>query len=543
MLNSKRNISKTFWAISILTLLGAIAWRLCSYYYLDDVSYMHIAPVIDQESFWFGQCPMLHSVSDVFESAVNHYLFVNGRLANMICMLSMLFPRWIVDIADGIMTFLMYVLLMRVTKRSYFHYNPIQTIVGLLYFGLAFTWYSYMQSSDFLINYVWTSVGALFLISQINHSDRLSKVQVALVAVLAVFVNWMHEAFACSLVAYTFILWAIGNKSCRKSRFIIGLGLCIGLVIAVISPGTMCRADGHVGHIKYIIYHAVRCVSELWPLWLSFIATFGLRKKVGAHRFKAYMPLILASYAGAMASLAISLICLILDRGLWPVYLYVSIPIMAYVDAVVKPKKVEPRWMKIVLALAVCAYAAWFVQLTRWQWRFSNERKDVHQLLIHSTSPIVYYDLTSDNDVPSYLLGIVFHEGYSFGGGMDKYAVDFFGRPGMIVLPTKYKGVPLRDLKIAGNTKFCGNWPYLYSYDDSCTEANVTVGRPGACVTILNRMIMALGADTVSHPLRFEQMPIKDFEGNTIYVHYREAMGRSIYGREFLRIDKLEEDM
>jgi hypothetical protein len=261
-----------------------------------------------------------------------------------------------------------------------------------------------------------------------------------------------------------------------------------------------------------------------------------MRKKIGPKRFKLYIPLIAAIYAGAFASVFISVMCLVFGRALWPVCLYSGISVMVSVDALQKPIKVRKKWLKMISAIAVIAYTAWFVQLARWQWRFSNEEKDVHQLLMHSAVPFVYYDLTSDNDVPSYLMGIVFHDG----GAIDKCAIDYFSHSGVIVLPTKYKGVPLRDLKIAGNTKFCGNWPYLYSYDGSCTESNITVGRPGVCVTIINRVIMALGADTVSRPLRFGQMPIKDFDGNVVYVYCGEAMGRSIYGREVLRIDEIE---
>jgi hypothetical protein len=450
-----------------------------------------------------------------------------------------------VNIVDGVMIFLMYVLLMRVTKRSYFHYNPLQTFVGLLYFGLAFQWYDCMQSSDFLMNYVWPSVGSLFVINQYNRSSKLSKWQLALVSIVSVFVAWMHESFGSSLLAYSFVLLMLGDKRCRKSRTVILLGLSLGLAITVFSPGTLTRADGAVGtNLQYIIYKATRLISELWPLWLSVLLTLYMRKKIGSKRFRSYIPLIAAIYAGAFAGTFISVMCLMFDRALWPVCLYSGISVMVSVDALQKPKKLGLKWLKMISAIAVCAYAAWFVQLARWQWRFSNEEKDVHQLIMHSTVPIVYYDLTDDYDVPAYLMSIVTHEGYQFGVEFNVIAIDYFGHLGMIVLPTKYRGVPLRDIKFNGNSNICGVWPFLYSYDNIGGEeyepVKMTFGGPCACVSPLNRILMLFSADTVVHEYKVHKMPTKDFEGSVVNVCVPERMGRLNFGRKVLRIDAIE---
>ena len=155
--------------------IGMLLWMLCSGKIADDYPYSHIVQGVESfadaeepsqratTAFWNCEGDNISSLTDVVISVKNHYFLINGRLANMIALASNLLPPWIIDIAHAAAYLLMLISLLRIIDSEWKH-RPLLTLCVVSMLWIVLPWEDYMASSDFMINYVWSSALVLFFI-------------------------------------------------------------------------------------------------------------------------------------------------------------------------------------------------------------------------------------------------------------------------------------------------------------------------------------------------------------------------------------------
>jgi hypothetical protein len=489
---------------------------------------------------YYERGPLITTFTDAIEDAVYHYKAYNCRLANMICIFSMLIPRWLVNVLDGIVGCVFFLMLFKAARISLKRVNMPTAVVGALLFWLAFPWYDFMASSDFYMNYAWSSAFALVVVYFLRKSHELSKLQLGAVTFFAILAAWIHEAFGCALIAYTFFLWLLGTKIDKRSRLIIGLGLCLGLLVTILGA-TESRIGNTVtiDRLLCIQYRIPNYISETWPTYVAILMTIFLRKRIGKQRFAAYRAETVGSFVAIAVIYPISFVVCELDRVLWPAQLFATLQIIRCVNALTYKQNGYSKAAKIVFGCAAVLYAMWSCELLKWQKKFTDENTELIEAAQKVDKPVVYYDLTPTSEVPFYLLGIVFHE---WNGDINPYLAYHVLGPGhknILILPKKWEGVPIQDVKEPGSQHIKGAFPTFYTVNDTTEyRFNAILCEPMRAVTPIDRLLMLFTPDEMPEPFARTPLPPFIVDGQEVSVYNPPPIRRIVKYRKFVRIEE-----
>jgi hypothetical protein len=530
---SSKNIY--FIVVAAITAMCILGWRLTTDIYADDLFYMHR---FTHAEILYDQGPLVKTFSDAIDAIVYHYNWCNCRLANMVCILSMLLPRVMVNVIDAIVGCIFFFMLFKSARINLKQVNMTTAIVGGLMFWLAFPWYNTMSSTAFYMNYAWSSAFSLAVIFFLRKSYKQSKLQLSAVTFLAVLAAWMHEAFGCALIAYTFFVWLLGAKVDKKSRLIIGLGLCVGLFVTVVGS-TNSRIDSTLSDAPYVYlkYALTLYASQLWPAYVAIITTIMLRKKIGKQQFSAYRVETIASFSAIAVSCAIAMAVNGRDRVLWPAHLFSTIQTLRCVAALTYKERNYSKIAKFVFGCVVVLYALWGCDLIKWQSKFTSENNELIVSALKVDKPVVYYDLTSDSDVPFYLLGIVNRDWFNY----HNFFLAIFTEHGytMLILPTKYEGVPIDEIQDTGSHRVKGIYPVFYTVNDTTLDHfDAILGEPQSAVTPIDRSLMKFIEPEVRQQFEKSFLPAFYIDGKIIKYYTPIAVGRTVKHRKFVRIEE-----
>jgi hypothetical protein len=530
-----KGINPYFVIVAALTLICLFSWRLVTDIYADDLFYMH---KFIPHSIWVARGPLVGTLSDAYQSAIVHFNEFNSRLANIICIFSMLLPRAVVNVIDATIGSAFFFMLFK-SGNVRFKTASINTlVVGTALFWMAFPWNEYMSSTDYFMNYAWSSAFVLIVVHFLCKSHEHSKLQLGAVSFFAVFAAWMHEAFGCALIAYTFFVWLLGPKIDKRSRLIIGLGLCVGLILNFIGA-----TDSRIGERVSIFslfclqYRISAHLSQAWPTYIAIIMTIVLRRNIGKQQFKDYRVETIACFAAIAVSY---LICFTSDRqgrALWPAHLFAVLQTIRCVNALTYKQKGCSKTAQIVFGCAAVLYALWSCELIRWQKKFTEESNGLIAAAQQAEEPLVYYDLTDESVVPFYLMEIVNHR---WKGAYNLFlAYHTKCRYIVLILPTKYEGVPLEQLKEPGSQRICGVYPTFYTINDTTEyRFDAMLGEPLRAVNPLNRLLMKFTAEQVPEPFSKAGLTPIVVDGKIISAYHPAEVGRTVKYRKFVRIEE-----
>jgi hypothetical protein len=530
-----KGINPYFVIVAALTLICLFGWRLVTDIYADDLIYIH---KFVTTSNGCDQGPLVNNLSEAYQSVVVHFHGLNSRLSNIICIFFILLPRTVVNIIDAIVGSVFFFMLFKVVNVRFKTASINTLVVGTALFWMAFPWYENMTSTDFYINYVWSSVFVLLVVYLLRDSHKFSNLQLAAVTFFAMLAVWIHEAFGCALIAYTFFVWLLGAKIDKRSRFIIGLGMCVGLVI--LSCGYTTHKIGGMGSelvLLSIRYRLSTYLSQLWPLYFSIITTILLRLKVGKQQFKDYRVETIASFVAIIVSCLISIAVCQQARALWPAQLFSVVQTIRCVNALSNRQNGYSRVTKLLFGCAALLYALWIYELVSWQSKFTEESNGLIVAAEKASKPLVYFDITNDEDLPFYLMGMVKHQWqYDYNHFLANHTQN---QDGLLILPTKYEGFPLDEVREPGSNRIYGSWPMFYSINDTTINRfDVIVGEPQKAVTPINRLLMMFTDKQVSQPFERVSFSPLIIEGKTVLLYTPIEVGRTVKYRKFVRIEE-----
>lgn len=552
-------------ALTLLLLIGSLAWNLSTTYFIDDLNYTLVTAPGNFE-FWHCKGEPLTSLAQLPESIANHYRYVNGRLTNIVHICFQVLPREVECAVNSVLLTAVFVLLLAsaTPARSRMPSLTASTVV-LLLFGLALPWYDGMQSADFLLNYIWPTFGVLIFLRLWPGIAAMGQRAFAAFAVFAFLLAWMHEGFTCPLIALVFfeIVLTPGRRRSRRAWAILAI-LCIGLLVCV-SSGTISRVDDYLFYTSagLITRLLTRYLSSMWPLWLAIVAVVVCRGLVGREEFRREWVHFAALFAAALVSCAMAVLLIVLDRGLWVADLMavvICLRCMALYAA--KPtawphRERCPRsrgaraCATILAALVVVLTAWWFAELVRWQRRLTAEQEAIaSELLAYGGRSTVAYTAYTDADrIPFYLMRIPAH---GFDNALNNtFTTSFYSNYDsafIAVLPSHYRPEAadsvdafhrLPPLNAAGTVRGC--WPFVMSQKPGVGEIKVDMAEIDGSVTPIDRLIIASRhgspARRHSYYLWVFSYPVHFPDGTVAYMHLPYFRPRSSYGRRVLGVD------
>lgn len=471
----------------LLTALLTAVWQMTAGDILDDYPYRHIVQEAEvyggdtaraADAFWGCEGEITDSASDVFSSLPTHYELVNGRLANMLRLLSNLIADPITDILHGLAMWLMLTMLMRLITPDW-RRLPLLTAVATVAVWIVLPWEDGLASSDFMMNYLWSSALnlAFFCIMLrlsgsgemlgFNNGCRADKnktawLKTAGLAVAGFFIGQMHEGFSIPF-CLGYALTAL--KLLRAGR--LSASICIplaayllGTLTVMLSPALAVlynsrqASEYEPGFFVYFI--GIR----LWPLWLSvaMMIVSGLRR----HRFDRLSLLLTAI---ALASVATGIMAHQSARALWTAYL-LSIIIAGRSLSGMAERKFSGVKSIMAACVMLLAGSVWLSLVAYYQHRFSLEHEAVRESLRIECTNIAYVDLSLPGDMPWYLMEVPQYLGNIGESSRANLAADFFGKSSarIVILPGKFRGVPFDSLPaVAGSEEIRGEYPTFYS--------------------------------------------------------------------------------
>ena len=251
------NIMKQSKSNIILFLAGLIVCLLNFFTPLsaDDYCYMMIV----------GQEPaQIDTLRDVFTSISYHYMHSNGR--SLVHALIQIFAGILGKAVFCIVNALMFVLFVQLIRK-------LANIDGKSYLYtiilIAFIWLFIPAFAETIlwlsgsVNYLWATTAALAFIYLINNIEKLPNRYhlYPIYLLIGVCCGWSHECCATALVGGVGLYYLLNFKKFRGPIIPIFIGLCIGALILILSPGTMGRAEGAGLLSSGVVAMIIRCIG------------------------------------------------------------------------------------------------------------------------------------------------------------------------------------------------------------------------------------------------------------------------------------------
>lgn len=251
------NIMKQSKSNIIIFLAGLIVCLLNFFTPLsaDDYCYMMIV----------GQEPaQIDTLGDVFTSISYHYMHSNGR--SLVHALIQIFAGILGKAVFCIVNALMFVLFVQLIRK-------LANIDGKSYLYtiilIAFIWLFIPAFAETIlwlsgsVNYLWATTAALAFIYLINNIEKLPNRYhlYPIYLLIGVCCGWSHECCATALVGGVGLYYLLNFKKFRGPIIPIFIGLCIGALILILSPGTMGRAEGAGLLSSGVVAMIIRCIG------------------------------------------------------------------------------------------------------------------------------------------------------------------------------------------------------------------------------------------------------------------------------------------
>ena len=180
------------------------------------------------------------SFSAFFESVWNcckhHYLYDNGRFANVVGTVMLLLPRWISAVILG--GAVAYCMALSARLAGIWRKGVPAYVVLIFLWVFAMPWNDKMLTLIFSYNYICGAALSLLLIAI---TLRAKKMSIIASFALALITGLWHEGFAGPLLCAIAALAMVHRRYRSKRIAAIILGLALGITYLWLAPGTDCR--------------------------------------------------------------------------------------------------------------------------------------------------------------------------------------------------------------------------------------------------------------------------------------------------------------
>ena len=207
--------------------------------------------------FIYGTTNPIESFSDIIKSQYSHYFEMNGRLI----------PHLFVQFFDGItgkkwfnlfntisLILFLHQLNITITQEKQKYYKITTITIILLFIFLPGFKFSFLWMSG-ACNYLWIANFTLSFNILLQRYDY-NKVLLPIYFIYGIICGWTHEGIVIGLGCGYFLYYIINRNKLNYYRITLLIGLYIGILFLILSPGSINRAIGgmEATNIYDIIY-------------------------------------------------------------------------------------------------------------------------------------------------------------------------------------------------------------------------------------------------------------------------------------------------
>lgn len=449
-----------FVAALILTFLGSVGWLVFTAHNSDDICYLHKVPgsPTDGHDYWSVTEPAIETFSDALESVRDHYLTINGRIPNLLVILTLNFvPRPVLMVICAAMLALMSWMLFLV-GRSGRRRPMVWTVAGVVMLWCVFPWHDNFQCYDYLVNYLLPSI---LMLAALQFCRRVRTLRhFVWLSLLLLFMGLCHEGFAVVTGTYFAIMVLLRPK--RRKLYLLLVAVCILSVGFTLISGTARRVetvDMSAASFEGVAFHFL---VGSWPLFLSAVVITVTAAILHARRRKTFLRLTLPMWFAAIIWVLPAAVLSREVRSLWPSYILAVVIMLLAVDYGLRPRRVRPAGLSFA-GLFLLAYAVWLASLALAA-NLSGRRMQAFLNVLDTTrSNVVFADLIQNDNLPFWLMEMT-GEGDPLSGVNFRYAGHAgLNPPVVLILPASLEGTDFDDWPAASaDGEIRGVWP-MYS--------------------------------------------------------------------------------
>lgn len=384
-----------------ILLVSALCMGLWVWYasgWADDFPYRCV-PEGGYDDFFNCRGSRVEGAGDLWRAWRGHYLYVNGRLSNLIAFGVLMLPLWMSSAVQGAMYALFGAGMARLIYGRKWGEHPAGMAMLLVGIWIVLPWEDCHASQDFLINYLWSGALNVWVLAAALESGATRRKSLwALAAVAAA----MHEAVGASMdVMLAARLWSLRGEW-REERGTVTMALIYMAcsVVPLCSPAleTVMARQGQIEMSYDTAWYQLGV--RLYAVWAALClgaAALAWRRGAERGRIAIYM-------AGIAAGVAVGWFSRAEIRAYWwPLTLSMACGVSAWR---VLWRRRAGRGTQAVAAVVIGAgLTVWQTALWREQRVLSEERDAVMDAMREGQRMIVM-PVESYNEVPWWLMNI-----------------------------------------------------------------------------------------------------------------------------------------
>lgn len=459
------------WCSIVLTVVIAVAWQANTPLHSDDFIYQRI---FDDKGHYDGDLSPTSSqyiteIPQVIHSIINHYEFTNGRAANLSFIAIQLFSVWFIKLICGLILGGLIILLW-CWPGKYVERNNLIALITPILIWRGLQWETFMQSSDFMFNYVGGSLLMMVCLYLFYEKEKSKGEWRWLILIL--FSIW-HEGF--TVVLGFFFLAQLFLRKDRIS-FIVLCFLFLGALFQY-SPGTQNRlfnSSSIISNLRY--YPWTLLIIQSWTSFIALVWWILRRKNIKDDDRKKIDNFGIGFIAAWIGAFCIILFVSAPQRVHWPNDI-LAICLILRIAATYK--NIKPAiWIKVFL---ISIYVLWGASLIYCQRQITQFTETCVTSLKKGETIIVDERDVLNEKIPFWLGDMVNPQYNSFeiySYLLMPYVLTENKYRGYIVLPSNQDYQQLTDLeKIPGNNDmyFAGNKVFVRKHDGKDIEKHVKV--------------------------------------------------------------------
>ena len=550
-------------SILLSVMLGVWIWMLSADALTDDWWYQHEFDYCSYEEALegFENCDgdEITSWSQVWESIKHHNRYWNNnRLANTLTFVLTMMPRWIVDAIHVLMWMLMASFMLKLISDDW-RLRPL-IVVGVLWsVWIILPWHDQMASSNYQINYVWSTALNLAFLYTFIRTDKLS------VGCLMAFpASLMHEGFSVPvsigllLVLFDRIKSDKTMLSDKKRLLPIALYL-VGTMFVVFGPAIHNRfadigANEKVFSFNAFVYKFL--IRE--PILLASLALILVYAiKCG---FKSLKKMIKAEALWIVIALTSMMIWMLIDgteRQMWMGYVALIVFDWRLIARLTCRNETNSIVVSTVALILGLLQMIWLFKIADFQKKACEEIMRIEEAMKSTNSELLYVDTYSPSWLPWWAFDIPEHyHGRNPQLRAEHYAWQRRGwNEAMITLPKKYQGLDYDSLPVVeGTTSLRGEFPFYYSpikYGDDRGYARFVVKFDGVepneyldkayLIYRLPQFVKELTMDNGQKQGEyvFKRVAVVKENGDTSWFYRVRKIGQSVRGCRVISIDTI----
>jgi hypothetical protein len=223
----------------------------------------------------------LQTATEAIVSQYNQYFTLNGR--SIVHFFTQMFAGPWGQTAFSIFSACLFLAVLFVFVRLTQHESNRTN--GIIWFLLGvcllylfpephYLWYSPALCMNYLLT-LFTSIVFFLLYKHVVENDRLSGLQVALIAFYSFVAGWMNEALTIPISGALFFWLLIHRKQWNVRRLGVAIAFWLGTLVLIV--GNLGRASG-ISH-AYAALHAIELYAQLKIVWITLIVCLIVRRK------------------------------------------------------------------------------------------------------------------------------------------------------------------------------------------------------------------------------------------------------------------------